>query len=258
MTGKVYIVGAGPGDPELLTLKALRIIRMADVILYDELIGELKELIRETKAELVDVGKRAGRHKMRQEEINELMVRLAREGKVVVRLKGGDPFVFGRGGEEAEYLAKHRIPFEVVPGITSAIAVPACAGIPVTHRAFDPAVVFITGREARERLNWEALAKLNATIVILMGVSTLRRNVERLLRYGKDPKTPVAIIERGCTSEQRVITGTLENIADLAERENVKAPAIIVIGDVVRLRDVLSSISPEEGTSLSRPASPSP
>ena len=237
MTGKVYIVGAGPGDPELLTLKALRVIERADVILYDELIGGLKDLIKRTGAELIDVGKRAGRHKMKQEEINELMVRLAKEGKVVVRLKGGDPFVFGRGGEEVEFLAKHGVPFEVIPGITSAIAVPACAGIPITHRAYDPAVVFVTGREARERLNWDALAKLNATIVILMGVSTLRRNVERLLEHGKDPKTPVAIIENGCTDKQRVVVGRLENIADLAEEMGVKAPAVIVIGDVVRLRE---------------------
>jgi len=240
--GKVYIVGAGPGDPELLTLKALRAIEEADVILYDELIGDLKDLIKKSKAELIDVGKRAGRHKKKQEEINELMVKLAKEGKVVVRLKGGDPFVFGRGGEEAEFLAEHGIPFEVVPGITSAIAVPACAGIPVTHRAFDPAVVFITGREARERLNWEALAKLNATIVILMGVSTLKRNVERLLKYGKDPNTPVAIIERGCTSKQRVVTAPLKEIVDVAKREGVKAPAIIVIGDVVRLREKLLDV----------------
>ena len=241
MTGKVYIVGAGPGDPDLLTVKALKVLREADVILHDELIGdEIRGLLRSMKAELVDVGKRAGKHKMRQDEINELMVKLAKEGKVVVRLKGGDPFVFGRGGEEAEYLAKHRIPFEVVPGITSAIAVPAYAGIPVTHREFDPAVVFITGREWRERLNWNALAKLNATIVILMGVSNLENIVKKLLENGKNPKTPVAIIERGCTSEQRVVVSDLENVVDVAKKEGVKAPAVIVIGDVVRLREKLA------------------
>ncbi len=240
VTGKVYIVGAGPGGLDLLTKKAEKILKKADIILYDELIGEdLKEFLKQTKAELIDVGKRAGKHKKRQEEINRLLVEYARQGKIVVRLKGGDPFVFGRGGEEAEFLAEHGIPFEVVPGITSAIAVPAYAGIPITHRKFDPAVVFITGREARERLNWEALAKLNATIVILMGVSTLRRNVERLLKHGKDPNTPVAIIERGCTKEQRVIVAPLKDIADVAEREGVRAPAVIVIGDVVRLREKL-------------------
>lgn len=241
MTGKVYIVGAGPGGLDLITKKAERVLKEADVILYDELIGEdLKEFLKKTKAELVDVGKRAGRHKKRQEEINRLLVEYAKQGKKVVRLKGGDPFVFGRGGEEAEFLAEHGIPFEVIPGITSAIAVPAYAGIPITHRSFDPAVVFITGREARERLNWEALAKLNATIVILMGVSNLRRNVEKLLKHGKDPNTPVAIIEKGCTEEQRVTVAPLKDIADVAERVGVKAPAVIVIGDVVKLREKLA------------------
>ncbi|WP_457549368.1 uroporphyrinogen-III C-methyltransferase [Archaeoglobus sp.] len=239
--GKVYIVGAGPGDPDLLTVKALKVLREADVILHDELIGDgIKELLRSTKAKLVDVGKRAGKHKMRQDEINELMVKLAREGKVVVRLKGGDPFVFGRGGEEAEYLAKHGIPFEVVPGITSAIAVPAYAGIPITHREFDPAVVFITGREWKERLNWKALAELNATIVILMGVSNLENIVKRLLKNGKNPKTPTAIIEKGCTPQQRVVISDLENVVDVAKKDCVKAPAVIVIGDVVRIRKKLA------------------
>ena len=241
MTGKVYIVGAGPGRLDLLTKRAERVLLGADVILYDELIGDdLKEFLKKTKAELIDVGKRAGKHKKRQEDINRLLVEYAKRGKIVVRLKGGDPFVFGRGGEEAEFLAEHGIPFEVIPGITSAIAVPAYAGIPITHRAFDPAVVFITGREAKERLNWEALAKLNATIVILMGVSTLRKNVEKLLRLGKDPDTPVAIIERGCTKDQKVIVSKLKDVADVAERERIKAPAVIVIGDVVRLRERLA------------------
>ncbi len=242
MSGKVYLVGAGPGDPELLTVKAERAIREADVILYDELIGDgLKEMLKRTKAELIDVGKRAGQHKKRQDEINRLLVEHAKKGKTVVRIKGGDPFVFGRGGEEAEYLAKHRIRFEVVPGITSAIAVPAYAGIPVTHRNCDPAFVIITGREAKgnERLNWEALAKLNATIVILMGVSKLRENTEKLIRYGKNPDTPVAIIQDGTTERQKVVIGRLAEIADIAEQEGVRPPAVIVVGDVVKLRDLL-------------------
>jgi len=240
MTGKVYIVGAGPGDFELLTLKALRVLKEADVILYDELVGEeIKSFLKTLDAELVDVGKRIGKHKKKQEKINELMVKLAKEGKTVVRLKGGDPFVFGRGGEEAEYLAENGIPFEVIPGITSAIAVPAYAGIPITHRKFDPAVVFITGREAKERLNWRALAELNATIVILMGITNLERNVRNLIENGKDPKTPVAIIENGCTPQQRVVVSTLENIVEVAKRENIRPPAIVVVGDVVRIRDKL-------------------
>ncbi len=235
----VYIVGSGPGKADLLTLRALKLIREADVILYDELIGdEIRELIkRESRAELIDVGKRAGRHKKRQEEINRLLVEYGRTGKKVVRLKGGDPFIFGRGGEEIEVLAENGIDFEVVPGITSAIAGPAYAGIPVTHRRYDPALVFITGRQERERLNWRALTELNATIVILMGVSTLRENVEKLISHGKSPDTPVAIIENATTPEQRVITGTLGNIAEVAEREDVKAPAVIVIGDVVEVRE---------------------
>jgi len=240
MTGKVYIVGAGPGDFELLTLKALRVLKEADVILYDELVGEeIKSFLKTLDAELIDVGKRIGKHKKKQEEINELMVKLAKEGKTVVRLKGGDPFVFGRGGEEAEYLAENGIPFEVIPGITSAVAVPAYAGIPITHRKFDPAVVFITGREAKERLNWKVLAELNATIVILMGVTNLEKNVKNLIENGKDPKTPVAIIENGCTPQQRVVVSTLENIVEVAKRENIRPPAIVVVGDVVRIRDKL-------------------
>ncbi|AIY89165.1 uroporphyrinogen-III C-methyltransferase [Geoglobus acetivorans] len=235
----VYIVGSGPGDPELLTLKALRLIREADVILYDELIGEdIKELIkRESRAILIDVGKRAGKHKKKQDEINELLVKYGKEYDRVVRLKGGDPFVFGRGGEEIEVLAEHGIEFEVVPGITSAIAVPAYAGIPVTHRKYDPALVFITGKQERERLDWEALARLNATIVILMGVSNLRENVEKLLNHGKDPNTLVAIIENGTTEKQRIVRGRLSSIAEIAERENVKAPAVIVIGGVTEVSE---------------------
>lgn len=240
MTGKVYIVGAGPGGIDLLTKRAEKVIMEADVILYDELIGDdIKDLLKKTKAILIDVGKRAGKHKKTQDEINKLLVEYAKQGKKVVRLKGGDPFIFGRGGEEAEFLAEHGIPFEVVPGITSAIAVPAYAGIPITHRAFDPAVVFITGREARERLNWDALAKLNATIVVLMGLSTLDKIVNKLIEHGKDPNTPVAVIERGCTRDQRVVVSNLANIVDVVRANDIRGPAIIVIGEVVKLREKL-------------------
>ena len=240
MTGKVYIVGAGPGGVDLLTKRAEKIIMEADVILYDELIGDdIKDLLKKTKAILIDVGKRAGKHKKTQDEINRLLVEYAKQGKKVVRLKGGDPFIFGRGGEEAEFLAEHGIPFEIVPGITSAIAVPAYAGIPITHRAFDPAVVFITGREARERLNWDALAKLNATIVVLMGLSTLDKIVNKLIEHGKDPNTPVAVIERGCTRDQRVVVSNLSSIVDVVRANDIRGPAIIVIGEVVKLREKL-------------------
>jgi len=236
MAGKVYIVGAGPGKKELLTLRAYELLKSADVILHDELIGDVAEVLKESKAKIVNVGKRRGKHTMRQEEINRLLVQYAKQGKIVVRLKGGDPFVFGRGGEEAEYLAEHGVDFEVVPGVTSAIAVPAKAGIPVTHRRYDPAVVFVTGTESRERLNWEALAKLNATIVVLMGVKNLEKICSRLMEHGKDPETPVAIIERGFAEDQRVVVGKLSDIADEAKRFGIKPPAIVVIGGVVELR----------------------
>jgi uroporphyrin-III C-methyltransferase len=237
MPGKVFIVGAGPGKRDLLTLKALKVIMEADVILYDDLIGEVVDLLKETKAQLISVGKRKGVHKFEQEEINRMLSELAKKGKKVVRLKGGDPFVFGRGGEEIEYLAKEGIEFEYVPGITSAIAVPGAAGIPVTHRNFDPAVVFITGHESKSRLNWEALAKLNATIVVLMGLSNIENICKNLIQHGKDPETPVAVIEKGFSQEQRVIEGNLSNIAEKVREENASPPAVIVIGKVVEIRE---------------------
>ncbi|MBO8180403.1 MAG: uroporphyrinogen-III C-methyltransferase [Archaeoglobus sp.] len=240
MVGKVYIVGAGPGRKDLLTLRAYELIKKADVILHDELIGEVADLLKESKAEVINVGKRSGRHRKSQEEINEMLVEFAWKGKIVVRLKGGDPCVFGRGGEEAEYLAKHGIPFEFVPGISSAIAVPEAVGIPVTHRRYDPALVFITGRESRERLNWKALAELNATIVVLMGVGKIPDMSEKLIENGKDSETPVAVIEKGFSDEQRVLITKLGELAETAERENIEAPAVIVIGGVVELYSILS------------------
>ena len=247
--GIVYLIGAGPGDIELLTLKAVKYIKEADVALVDDLIGEeIKDFIeKECKvSEIIEVGKREGRHKKTQDEINKLLVKLAKEGKKVARVKGGDPFVFGRGGEEAEFLAKNGVSFVVVPGISSAIAAPAYAGIPLNHRRFSPAVLILTGREResldakeKERINWEEIAKLDATIVILMGISNLERNVSRLLKGGKHPDTPVAIIEKATTPDQRVVEGKLSNIIEIAKREKVRAPAVIVIGDVVSLRDIL-------------------
>jgi len=240
MVGKVYIVGAGPGKKDLITLRAYELIKRADVILHDELIGEVAELLKESKAEIVNVGKRSGKHRKKQEEINEMLVEYAKRGKTVVRLKGGDPCIFGRGGEEAEYLARNGIPFEFVPGVTSAIAVPANVGIPITHRRYDPAVVFITGRESRERLNWEALARLNATIVILMGVARIPEISRLLVEHGKSPDTPVAVIENGFSEKQRVIVTKLADLTNKAEEEKIKAPAVIVIGNVVELFNFLS------------------
>ncbi len=241
--GKVYLVGSGPGDPELLTLKARRLIDTAEVIIYDQLPGKAILSSMPESAEKIDAGKFAGKHTLTQNKINEAIVQKAKEGKMVVRLKGGDPYVFGRGGEEAEALVQEGIEFEIVPGITSAIAVPAYAGIPVTHRESTSMVTFITGHEDPTKeesgLDWDALAKFGGTIVILMGVKMLRRNVEELMKNGKDSETPVALIERGTRPDQRVTVGTLATIADLAEEQGVKAPAITVVGDVVRLHDIL-------------------
>lgn len=241
--GKVFLVGSGPGDPELLTLKAHRLIESADVIVCDQLPGkQILESIPES-TEKIDAGKSAGNHKLSQSEINQVLVKKAKEGKTVVRLKGGDPYIFGRGGEEAEELVKAGIDFEVVPGITSAIAVPAYAGIPLTHRDYASMVTFITGHEDPTKdessLDWKYLANFAGTIVILMGVKRLGPNVEQLIKYGKDPETPVAIIEKGTHSDQRVTVGSLKTISEIATSRSVKPPAITVIGDVVKLRQTL-------------------
>ncbi len=241
--GKVYLVGSGPGDPELLTLKARRLIDSADVVVYDQLPGKMILDSIPAGTERIDAGKHAGDHTLRQDEINTVIIEKAREGKNVVRLKGGDPYMFGRGGEEAQELIEAGIEFEVVPGITSAIAAPAYAGIPVTHRDHASMVTFITGHEdptkEESALDWETLAKFDGTIVIFMGVKMLERNVSELIKNGKDPQTPVALIERGTRPDQRVTIGVLENIASIAQEKKVKAPAITVIGNVVKLHDEL-------------------
>lgn len=234
--GKVYLVGAGPGDPELITLKGMRLLREADVVLHDRLLNE--ELLRGLKAEIIDVGKAPGRHKLSQEEINELLVKKAREGKIVVRLKGGDPYLFGRGGEEALALREAGIPFEVVPGVTSAIAAPALAGIPVTHRGISTAFTVVTGHEeaGKDReLDWRALARLGGTLVVLMGVGRIRENTSMLLDGGLSPQTPAAVIERGSWPDQRCVRGTLGDIAERAHSAGVKSPAVLVVGGVVDL-----------------------
>lgn len=237
--GKVYLVGSGPGDPELLTVKAKRLIESADVIIYDHLPGPEILAMMPGGSEKIDAGKRAGDHRIPQHQINELLIRKAREGKSVVRLKGGDPYLFGRGGEEAAELRRAGIPVEVVPGITSAIAAPAYAGIPVTHRDHASMLTIITGHEdptKRETaLDWKLLAEFEGTLIILMGVKMLKENTRELLKHGKDPKTPVAIIERGTRPDQRTTRGTLDEIARIAEEEGVRAPAVIVIGSVAAL-----------------------
>ena len=238
--GTVYLVGSGPGDPDLLTVKAKRLLESADVVLHDKLPGpKIIEMLPENGRE--DVGKRAHGDRTSQSEINERLVELARDGKRVVRLKGGDSFVFGRGGEEAEYLAAHEIPFEVVPGVTSAIAAPAVAGIPVTHRDHASSVSFVTGHEdptkPESAVDWSALAATGGTIVVLMGVGRLPDYTKALHEAGMALETPVALVERGTWPNQQVATGTLETIVDARDDADISPPAVTVIGDVASSRD---------------------
>ncbi|WP_411965760.1 uroporphyrinogen-III C-methyltransferase [Haloferax sp. YSMS24] len=238
--GTVHLVGSGPGDPELLTLKAARLIEEADVVLHDKLPGpEILGMIPADKRE--DVGKRAGGEWTPQEYTNARLVELAREGKDVVRLKGGDPFVFGRGGEEMEHLAEHEIPFTVVPGITSAVAGPGSAGIPVTHRDHVSSVSFVTGHEDPTKdesaIDWHALAATGGTLVVLMGVGKLPLYTAELREAGMDGDTPVALVERATWPEMRVATGTLDTIVDVRDEADIEPPAITVIGEVAATRD---------------------
>lgn len=238
--GKVYLVGAGPGDPELMTLKAKRLLGVADVVLFDRLLDP--KMLEGVKAELIDVGKNAGRHKLNQEGINQLLIEKAETGAVVVRLKGGDPYLFGRGGEEALALQEKGIPFEVVPGVTSSIAAPELAGIPVTHRGVASSLTIVTGHEEPGKetpLDWKAIAALGGTLVVLMGVSRLEQNVAALMQAGKSPKTPAAMVEKGGWPEQRMISATLSDIAEKAREAKIESPAILVVGEVVLLAEKL-------------------
>jgi len=240
MTGKVFLVGAGPGDPGLLTLRAAELIARADFIAIDALVSdEIADRAPKT-AEVVYVGKRASKHALPQEQINQLLIDEARKGKTVVRLKGGDPFVFGRGGEEAEELAAAGVTFEIVPGISSALAGPAYAGIPVTHRAHATSLTLVTGHEADEStgIKWEALAQLDGTIVFLMGFANLPTIVRKLIEHGEPADRPVAVISKATTPEQRTVTGTLTTIE--AKVADLPTPALIVVGDVVNLHDVIN------------------
>jgi uroporphyrinogen III methyltransferase/synthase len=242
--GKVYLVGAGPGDPGLLTIKAKACLEEADVVIYDYLANEAFLEYAHEKAELIYVGKKGSSHSMSQEDINKLILDKAKEGLKVVRLKGGDPFIFGRGGEEAEELAKAGVSFEVVPGVTSAIGVPAYAGIPLTHRDYTSTVAFITGHEDPTKetssIAWDKLANAVGTLVFLMGVGNLPQIAKSLMANGRAPDTPVALIHRGTVPEQKTVVGTLQDIAERAEREGLKPPAIIVVGEIVNLRQALN------------------
>ena len=253
--GKVYLVGAGPGDPGLMTVKGLNCLRHADVVIYDRLVDE--SLLSEVRpeAEKIFVGKADRLHILEQDSINQLLLEKAREGKVVVRLKGGDPFVLGRGGEEAGILKKHGIPFEVVPGVTSASAVPAYAGIPITHREVASSFAVITGHKASDRgeprISWDKLATGTDTLVILMGMRNLSKIVRELMKHGRSPSTPVAVITQGTTSRQRCLVDTLQGIVDRVAKENLQPPSVVVVGEVVRFRETLRWF--EEQTPLEIP-----
>ena len=242
--GRVYLVGAGPGDPGLMSVRSLELIAIADAVFHDRLIPPGALAGARPDAELVYVGKQPGAPSVPQEEIGERLVAAAREGKSVVRLKGGDPFVFGRGGEEGEALREAGVEFEVVPGITAGVAATAYAGIPVTHRDDSSAVAFVTGHEDPEKLesalDWEALARFPGTLVFYMGVKRLGENAAALIEAGRDPEEPAAAIERGTMADQRTVVSSLGQIAEAVEREQVKAPALIVVGQVARRREQLA------------------
>lgn len=243
-TGTVYLVGAGPGDPKLITVRGQELLRQADLVVYDHLVAPGVLKVCSSKTKLVYVGKEAKKHTASQETINRLLIRSAKTGKMVVRLKGGDPFLFGRGGEEALALAKARVSFEIIPGVTSALAVPAYAGIPVTHRALSSSVAVMTGHEdptkQESAIRWDRLATGCDTLIFLMGVSTLPGIVSQLTRHGRAVRTPCAVIEWGTWPRQRTVTGTLASIVSRVKRAAIEPPAVLVVGDVVSLRDRLN------------------
>ncbi|MBM4296854.1 MAG: uroporphyrinogen-III C-methyltransferase, partial [Deltaproteobacteria bacterium] len=244
-SGKVYLVGAGPGDPGLMTVRGWQLLRDAQVVVYDRLVNPALLHQASPEATKIFVGKQAGRHSIAQSEINEVLVNYALQGYQVVRLKGGDPFVFGRGGEEAEALVNAGIRFEIVPGVSSSVAVPAYAGIPLTHRKFASSFAVVTGHEAvksKSAVDWAKLATAVDTLVILMGLHNLAAIVAQLTAHGRAPQTPVAVIQQGTTADQRMVIGTLADIAGRSAA--LKAPALIVVGEVVGLADKLAWFLP--------------
>jgi uroporphyrin-III C-methyltransferase/precorrin-2 dehydrogenase/sirohydrochlorin ferrochelatase len=245
--GEVYLVGAGPGDPELLTLRALKLMERAEVVLYDHLVSDAVLDLIPAAVERVYVGKQRANHALRQEEINDLLVRHACAGRRVLRLKGGDPFMFGRGGEEIDSLSAHGIPFEVVPGITAALGVAAFAGIPLTHRDYAQACVFVTGhlKDGSMDLDWPALARPRQTVVVYMGLLCLPVLCAKLVEHGQSPDLPAAVVQQGTVPTQRVVTGTLATLPELAERAQLHGPTLIIVGEVVRLRDRYNWFRPD-------------
>ncbi len=246
--GKVYLVGAGPGDPGLFTLKGKTLLEYADVVIYDALVSPQIVAMINPKAEQINAGKRRGRHSLLQEETTQLLIEKAQVHPIVVRLKGGDPFVFGRGGEEMEDLVNAGIAVEVIPGVTSGIAAPAYAGIPLTHRNYSSSVTFVTGHESvgkyRPSVNWEAIAHGSETIVVYMGVQNLPHIIEALTAAGRSLDTPIALVRWGTCPQQQELIGTLATIVRQIEETGFEAPAIAVIGNVVNLHGLLSSCRP--------------
>lgn len=248
--GMVYLVGAGPGDPKLITVKGLECIQKADVLVYDRLANPKLLQYAKQDAEMIYCGKLPNDHTLRQEVINELLATKALEGKIVTRLKGGDPCVFGRVGEEAEVLVQHGVPYEIVPGVTSGIAAPAYAGIPVTHREYASSFAIVTGHageleDEKSVQKWKALATGIDTIAFYMGMNKLPYICDQLIRYGRNPETPVAVIAWGTTSKQQVVVGELGDITRNPDLEKISNPAIILVGEVVRLRERLDWLTPE-------------
>ena len=243
MRGKVYLVGAGPGDPKLITLRAVELLKIADVVLYDRLVSKKILAMVPKKAKKVYVGRDVGDDYLHQDSTNDLMVKYAKTKKNIVRLKGGDPIIFGRGGEEAEYLKKKKIKFEIIPGITSGIGSATYAGIPLTHRNFASSVVFVTGHEdlqkSKDKVRWKKLAKSVDTIVIMMGLSRIGIICKQLIEGGMNKKTPVAVIQEGTTPQQKMITGNVSNISKLVTQKKIRPPSIIIIGKVVNLSKII-------------------
>ena len=250
--GEVYLVGGGPGDPDLVTFRALRLMQQADVVVYDRLVASAVLEMTRQDAERIYVGKERDKHAMRQEEINQLLADLAKQGKRVVRLKGGDPFIFGRGGEEIDTLAEQGVPFQVVPGITAASGCATYSGIPLTHRDYAQSVTFVTGhlKDGSMNLNWQQLAQPNQTIVFYMGLKGLPVICEKLLEHGVSPDMPAALVQQGTTHQQRVFTGVLANLVEIVEKEQPKPPTLIIVGAVVKLHEKLSWYKTPEKSDL--------
>ncbi|WP_455375086.1 siroheme synthase CysG [Kaarinaea lacus] len=246
--GEVYLVGAGPGDPDLLTFRALRLLQQADVIVYDRLVSEEILDLARRDADLVYVGKERDKHTLPQEDINKMLARVAKKGKRVLRLKGGDPFIFGRGGEEIETLMQEGVPFQIVPGITAAAGAASYGGIPLTHRDYAQSVLFVTGhlKDGSMNLNWDAMVQPNQTVVVYMGLLGAKILCEQLTKHGMSPKTPIALVQQATTTNQKVFIGTLETMPQIIDKSTIKPPTLIIVGDVVQLHNKLAWYSPVE------------